>query len=1003
MYVENEQLPERFQFPLSEFQLTDFTYTEIEAENRAVLDEIREQSLMEQEGNERILQRIKTAFLDDIAQPRRIVKGIRENIELKSFRIVKDDNISLETDMFSRLVQDRSKGKLDSRSTTLTTEDYQPSSVSSGSTDEMDDDNDSDVELNSEEQALIQCSNSPTQLMVSMNAFNTLKQPLDRKLLDGRILKALQRQEERQNKKKARLKHWEELLARKPLDDPDHPDQVQEIKEAHPNLGQFIRKTSPLYEDEHPVKEDAQRKRIVTLLMKIREIKENFNARVAKIKERKSKLIQQFETLKEELIEIQEKLVPRRRQPFPRVPQLRHEEIERDPFQIDEVEILAIKAELVRDEESRIDQGVQNSTTSSKGGSKSKLERRGSILPLGGIGAISSAKSLAKLVSEKEVKMSSLTEMAQDDIREDDEEGDENCQDLSWNMSKEEEEIQYILEQRWVFHQDQLIAKMNSLIDRFDEELLELISSKKKIDVQVKYAEIVAISMYEELQIITSSEKEENTLLENVEKVQKALDLNAAKINSKELELDQIRQNLDKYVELLKLIYDKVTYELSDNRHVEHLTKLFHVKAKYLKLPKDKDERYLCPNSNEEVEMIKPDLFREESITEDQTHPHNLDPKALEFVLDMRRRRDLVESAIRSQEKVMKKMETTLSRLQSRQNYKNTMFQEGKSTLHSFRTRKQAQINQLKVVVGLRKSQLILPQDEYDQANSPSAVMVSGPADHPSGNPEEKSDALLVYPWQHWQQLQSKSEELKLERGSFKKKFKEEKQEYLNLQEECKTLAKQIQLLNTQCSAEMAKRFGTGISMEDIEEFSTNRTLEEMREGAKRQEWGRYREIEQEQEQIKRDKQALTEAIRNNTKLVEKKTQLLRERTELETLKVSNEQTLSKELKLEQKEAEASEELRDLLKLYHSQQNELGEMHQKLAQFMTKGVHVSRIPLSPPDPATKKNIIATAKVKLNRQGSSTSSSGETDQDHDLWDPDQGSPASAVSIVVEKVD
>lgn len=106
---------------------------------------------------------------------------------------------------------------------------------------------------------------------------------------------------------------------------------------------------------------------------------------------------------------------------------------------------------------------------------------------------------------------------------------------------------------------------------------------------------------------------------------------------------------------------------------------------------------------------------------------------------------------------------------------------------------------------------------------------------------------------------------------------------------------------------------------------------------------------------------------------------------------------------MEPKEAEASEEIRDLLKLYHSQQNELGEMHHKLAQFMTKGIHVSRIPLSPPDKETKKKIIATAKVKLNRQGSSTSSSEETDQDHDLWDSNQGSPGSVVFIVAEKVE
>lgn len=43
-----------------------------------------------------------------------------------------------------------------------------------------------------------------------------------------------------------------------------------------------------------------------------------------------------------------------------------------------------------------------------------------------------------------------MTEIAQNSFREEEEDGEdeENCQDLSWNMSKEEEEIQYILEQR---------------------------------------------------------------------------------------------------------------------------------------------------------------------------------------------------------------------------------------------------------------------------------------------------------------------------------------------------------------------------------------------------------------------------------------------------------------------------------------------------------------------------------------------------------------------------
>ena len=73
--------------------------------------------------------------------------------------------------------------------------------------------------------------------------------------------------------------------------------------------------------------------------------------------------------------------------------------------------------------------------------------------------------------------------------------------------------------------------------------------------------------------------------------------------------------------------------------------------------------------------------------------------------------------------------------------------------------------------------------------------------------------------------------------------FRDDRQAYLNLQADCKDLNGKIGKLDAQCSVEMVKRFGEGVSMQDIESFAVNRTLEEMKEFANQKEQSLYDKI----------------------------------------------------------------------------------------------------------------------------------------------------------------
>ena len=100
----------------------------------------------------------------------------------------------------------------------------------------------------------------------------------------------------------------------------------------------------------------------------------------------------------------------------------------------------------------------------------------------------------------------------------------------------------------------------------------------------------------------------------------------------------------------------------------------------------------------------------------------------------------------------------------------------------------------------------------------------------------DSSDPLLAFPSPVLARLHNRTEELKQEKNATKSKYKEARSMFENLQLECRALRKGIAGTSRRCEVEMEKRFGAGVSLETLESFAVNRTLEEMKESSRTKE-----------------------------------------------------------------------------------------------------------------------------------------------------------------------
>ena len=134
----------------------------------------------------------------------------------------------------------------------------------------------------------------------------------------------------------------------------------------------------------------------------------------------------------------------------------------------------------------------------------------------------------------------------------------------------------------------------------------------------------------------------------------------------------------------------------------------------------------------------------------------------------------------------------------------------------------------------------------------------------------DSSDPLLAFPSPVLARLHNRTEELKQEKNATKSKYKEARSMFENLQLECRALRKGIAGTSRRCEVEMEKRFGAGVSLETLESFAVNRTLEEMKESSRTKEKVMWKIQNKREEHIKDVRYSLHQRVLRYHSLVQR-------------------------------------------------------------------------------------------------------------------------------------
>ena len=172
---------------------------------------------------------------------------------------------------------------------------------------------------------------------------------------------------------------------------------------------------------------------------------------------------------------------------------------------------------------------------------------------------------------------------------------------------------------------------------------------KKDLAVKLKYGEIAAISLYEELQIIRSTQPAEDDLRMQVRDLGRLVDEVEEQVREKENMLIKRRKRVRTLNENVKAIQEMIENELADNKYSEYLMRLFKNidhKVDSSGSKQSTDEKLITNNANtaqnkDPVSCLLGDKLKVNMVAdnEDTVHPEDIEQEALALVLGFRAKR----------------------------------------------------------------------------------------------------------------------------------------------------------------------------------------------------------------------------------------------------------------------------------------------------------------------------------------------------------------------------
>ncbi|KAH0625031.1 hypothetical protein JD844_033049 [Phrynosoma platyrhinos] len=652
-----------------------------------------------------------------------------------------------------------------------------------------------------------------------------------------RLRKIIEKAEKAKAKIQQRKKEWEELYKSKPSDNYEDPQDVEDIKYAQENMGDFKLKTATNYKIPEHMRINAAKKmnQLTSLELAIHEKKLCMNKWIVGLRDLKVAIIEEIQCVVQELKTIQSSLPQSQQLPVPVVPQLLPEETPENNFQYDSGMLFKFRQEL-EEQGLKVKETVPVVPSAEAGG-------------LGGFGggflhttSVKEMESFTRGTSLKSLKTGSGTATVVP------------VKSFELELTEPTElelEIKQREEIRNVYMQETLIKRIDELMMTFDAELRLLRHQKLKLDIQMKTADLRHITWFQELLLLKNFEKHEDILQERVNSLISEEDGMQLKINSCLAQVEEKKAEIAKLQEREKVLYATFQASLGENnKFAGFLLKVLKKRIKRVKKKEVEAEGDEEDESDEEsdeessFESDEEESGSEDEVFDDTVCPKNCDESLFENTLQLREKRLDIEEALVEEKKAIENVRKEYETLAKKVKVVAASLDTAEWELEAYQREKQQKLNELHVVVPLK-----LHQVEY------------------VSNGEIPSDIsqALVFTNQSLVNLQQRITVLQEEKLEQRELYKKAREQHKQLIRDRKEMMMKIDRLEEKCNQLMMMKFGRIVDLEALLTLSVNTNLEELRVKTMEKEQANAVDLKKWEDIILEMRQQLTAVTKENT------------------------------------------------------------------------------------------------------------------------------------------
>ncbi|XP_074839653.1 cilia- and flagella-associated protein 44 [Carettochelys insculpta] len=883
----NMELPKHMQLHREEFELDHRICEEMDRQTAQRIQLVQKELAWDQEKHRIGLQKLQKRFRDTLEFDTTVVHAIGSNHQISTYRLLA---------LSERYYKARKQSQIGKRRISKLTkeadqrrESQKEPSQTAGVTEE-------------EKEADKLKKRSQLQGAIGRFGGNRLEQ----------IRKIIEKADRAKAKIIQRRKEWDELYKSKPSDNYENPKDVQDIREAQENMGDFKLKTASNYKIPEHMRMNAEKKmmQLRSLEAVVHEKKLTMNKWIISLRDLKVAINEEINCLVQELKSIQSALDASELLPIPPIPQLHPEETPEKKFQYDDKILLEFQQE--QGTKDRLSEQVEEVSSFAVFGAK--------FLPAP---SLKEMELLSRGSSMKLMRTASSVTPVQPKVIEI---GKAEPTQMELEILKREKI-------KNIYLQEILIKRINELVVTFDAELRLLRHQKLKLDTQMKCADLRHITWFEELLLLKNFEKHEDTLQERVNSLSNEVEDMQWKLDNYLTQMEDKKYEIAKLQEREKALYATFQASLGENNEfASFLAKVLKKKIKRVKKKDVEGDRDEDEDSDEEsddessLESDEEDSGSEDEVFDDSVCPKKCDEALFENTLQLREKRLDIEEALVEEKKVIDNLKKEYDALAKKVKVVGASLDTAEGELEAFQREKQQQLNELHVVVPLK-----LHQVEY---------VVNGEL------PSDLSQAL-VFTNHALEYLHQRIMALQHEKLEQRELYKQARQQHKQLIRDRRELEIRIRRLEENCNQLMLMKFGRVVDLEALQTLSVNTNLEELKMKMMEKEHMHAQELKKWEEKIFELRQRLMMLMKENTSKLQQLNSFCIEKQGLETKLDALQNNLGAEFQGPRK-AELEEKKR-LITLVQLQAQEAEVLKEEITLLSRKDGRIFPPPQPPPD------------------------------------------------------